>query len=174
MDSSRLLAMGIGAALVLVLAACATLFTGTTDTLTIETTPPGARVTIDGIDYGRTPVTFPFKRPGLNDRAVTLRLEGYEARTFVLQTEFNTVAILNLFSLPFWIVDVLTGSVMRYNPKHYEMELERVRTDLGTDHVFLMGDLLDWRGQVVLPAGLEGRSAAVIDPITQQVILFGY
>lgn len=112
---------------------CATLFTGTKDNITINSDPEGAKIMIDGIDYGRTPATVSVTRPGFGDKQVTLQLEGYETRTFTLQKEFNTIAILNLGSILGWAVDIASGSVTRYSPKHYEMELRQKTQSLKFD-----------------------------------------
>lgn len=80
---------------------------------------------IDGLVVGKTPATVTIKR-SFNDRQVTLKLDGYEDRIFVLQKEFNVVAILNMFGLLGWAIDAVTGSIYRYNPKNYELDLEAV------------------------------------------------
>ena len=112
----------------LFLTSCATLFSGTTDSITINSEPAGATILIDGIDYGKTPTTFVLKRPGLSDKIVTLKLDGYEDRTFTLQKEFNTVAIINLGNGLGWLVDILTGAVNKYNPVNYKFELKQSKS----------------------------------------------
>jgi hypothetical protein len=102
---------------------CATLFTGTKDVITINSVPEGAKVQVDGIDQGRTPVTIPVQR-SLNGRTVTLQADGYEMRTLRLQQEFNAVSILNLLSILGWAIDLATGSVMKYSPLGYTVELD--------------------------------------------------
>ncbi len=56
---------------------------------------------------------------------MTLKKEGYEAKTFQPETTFNAVSVLNLFSILGWGIDAATGAMMRYNPKAYEMQLEQ-------------------------------------------------
>lgn len=112
----------------ILLYSCATILSGTTDSVTINSIPEGATIIIDGIDYGKTPATIVLKRPGLNDKIVVLKLEGYEDRTFTLQKEFNTVAILNLGSIFGWAIDILTGSINKYNPVNYKFELKKSKS----------------------------------------------
>ena len=74
---------------------------------------------------GTTPATVKVKKPGmLKDRKVTLKLEGYEDKTFVLQTEFQLVSVLNLANFVFWGIDVLTGSVMKYDKEEHNVVME--------------------------------------------------
>lgn len=105
------------------LQSCATLFTGTRDTIHFESQPSGAKVRMDGLDMGRTPLDLSVKR-SLNDKVVNMSLDGYETRNFSLSKEFNAVSILNLFGLLGWAVDAATGSLMKYDMKAYTIELD--------------------------------------------------
>ncbi|GAB3037128.1 PEGA domain-containing protein [Spirosoma pulveris] len=106
------------------LQSCATLFTGTKDTIHFESQPSGAKVQIQGLDVGRTPVDVPVTR-SIAARTVTMNLDGYHPRTFDLTKEFNAVSVLNLFGILGWGIDVATGAVMKYDQKAYSMELEK-------------------------------------------------
>jgi hypothetical protein len=102
---------------------CATIFTGTKDRIIVNSVPEGAKVEIDGVSYGKTPVTIPVKR-SLNSTTMTLKAEGYETKNIELQQSFNAVSILNLTNLGGWVIDLLTGAVMRYDVKSYNIELD--------------------------------------------------
>ena len=110
----------------LTLQSCATIFTGTRDTIHFDSKPAGAKVRIDGIDMGRTPLDVSVNR-SINDKAVTMQLEGYETRTFVLSKEFNLISVLNLFGMIGWAVDAVTGALMYYDMNQYTVDLEPVR-----------------------------------------------
>jgi hypothetical protein len=103
---------------------CATLFTGTRDSIVINSNVKGAKVQIDGIDQGTTGSTFRVQR-SLNDKLVTIKAEGYESKTFPLQSSFNVVSILNFTNPLGWAIDLLSGAAKRYDPKTYEIELEK-------------------------------------------------
>lgn len=162
------------------IASCATIFTGTTDSITFETNPPGAMLMIDGIDRGRTPVTLPVNRAGLGDRHVTFRLDDYQTRTFVLQKQFNMVTVANIVCLVgFWIcgaVDLLSGAAFKFDPTYYSFELAPARTEGGHGDdmplVYRIDQLLDITGAVVVPTVPEGKVVGVIDPISQEVFIF--
>jgi hypothetical protein len=153
--------------------ACATLFTGTKDTINFNSNPAGATVLIDGIEVGKTPITVPVKR-SLSGKTVILRMAGYQDRTFELSQEFNVVSVLNLASIVGWGIDAATGSIMKYDRKDYQMDLERrtsMAQQLGVQHVVLMDELArDAEGNSIIPQ-VFGGSIAIVDTQTQQIIV---
>lgn len=119
----------------MMLSSCATMFTGTKDTIRFNSDPQGARVLIDGYDVGKTPCEARVKR-SLNSKEVIYKLKGYETKTFELSTSFNAVSLLGTPLLLLYIVpgivsfgiDLATGSIVRYDRKYYEIELEKKET----------------------------------------------
>lgn len=171
-----------GAILVLTLTfalgGCATIFSGTSDTITFESEPSGAMVLIDGVDAGRTPLTTSVKR-NLGGADVMYRMDGYETRAFELGQEFNTVTIANIFCLAgFWVcggIDVLTGAVMKYDPKTYSLELDQRRQDLEEEldvEEVLFEEELE-RDEAGVPT-LEGirPDVAVVNSATKRIVIF--
>ncbi len=141
---------------VVLVSGCATVFTGTYDEVTIRSEPEGALIFIDGLEEGTTPATLDVKRPGITDTEVTLRLDGFEDRTFVLRKEFNAVSVINLACVLCWAVDVATGSVTKYRPVGYDIELEP------EDQAYRLDDLpRDAQGRYVIP--VQGDHAVVKD-----------
>ena len=104
---------------------CATLFTGTSDNISITTKPEGAEIFIEGIKYGSTPATISVKR-SLSDKEVVLKIEGYEPIRFKLQKEFNLVALLNFGGMIGWVIDAATGSIYKYDPRSYAFDLKKI------------------------------------------------
>lgn len=142
---------------------CATILTGTSDEVRIDSDPPGARIFIDGIERGQTPDTIEIKRPGISKTEVTLRLDGYEPYTFILQKEFNAVSVINLLNPLFWAVDVATGSVTRYNPKGYDITL-----DESSSQAVLLKDLpRDEAGRILLPETPQGKETLTLHDAEQ-------
>lgn len=121
------------------LTSCATIFTGTKDRITFNSEPPGAMVYIDGVEQGVTPLTMKVKRT-LGDKDVEFKLDGYETRLITLDKSFNVVSVINLTNLLGWGVDALTGSVMKYDRKAYDIKLKGQTTssinptDIKIDH----------------------------------------
>jgi hypothetical protein len=108
----------------LLMTSCATIFTGTKQTLQVNSVPPGADVEVDGINRGVTPLPVSIKK-GFEGPTITLKKEGFETKKFQPETSFNPVSVLNLFGLLGWAVDAATGAMMKYNPKVYEIKLEK-------------------------------------------------
>jgi len=103
---------------------CATILTGSSDDLNFTSNPSGAKILLDGLEIGTTPATIEVKRSGFSDKEIILKLDGYEDRRFLLQKEFNAIAILNFAGFLGWIVDLGTGSVMKYSTKAYNLDLD--------------------------------------------------
>lgn len=114
------------AASITALSSCATVFTGTSDRISFNSNPSGATVFIDGIEQCKTPCSVKISR-SVNDKEAELKLDGYETRIFTLSKEFNVVSVVNLGNLVGWAIDVVTGSVMKYDKKVYEVTFEKKR-----------------------------------------------
>lgn len=107
---------------------CGTIFTGTKQNVQIRSNPSGAKIEVDGIDRGVTPASLKLKK-GFNGQTISLKKEGYEPRIFQPETTFNTVSILNLFGLIGWAIDAATGAMMKYDPKFYDIDLEKIKEE---------------------------------------------
>ncbi|QNK62375.1 PEGA domain-containing protein [Pedobacter sp. PAMC26386] len=108
----------------MLLSSCATIFTGTKQTVQINSEPPAAEIQVDGIKAGITPMAVPLKK-GFTGQTISLKLDGYETKTFQPVTAFNPVAIINLIGIIGWAVDAGTGAMMQYDPKVYDIKLEQ-------------------------------------------------
>jgi hypothetical protein len=115
-----------GVAAVVLLQGCATIFTGTHDTLGFDANVPGVRLTIDGMYQGELPLTVDMSRNFVGGRRFLARFEreGYVTQEFQLNREFNAVSILDISSpLTSGGVDVLTGSIMKFSPRDYHVQM---------------------------------------------------
>lgn len=101
---------------------CAALFCRSSDTLTFRSRPEHARVEIDGMLVGRTPLTLPVQR-SLTVPQVRISLDGYEPQHVMLQSRFNPVAILDVLFAPALAIDAVTGVLMKYSVFDYDVEL---------------------------------------------------
>jgi len=109
--------------LILITTSCATIFTGTSSNVRFSSVPPGAKIYVNGIERGVTPATVNMNRSLFNVQTVALKLDGYETRTIEPETSFQTVAIINLANPLFWAIDAVSGAIVKYNPKDYELQL---------------------------------------------------
>lgn len=113
----------------LLFSSCATIFTGTKDRIYFNSTPSGATIYKDGVEQCITPCSVRLKRD-INDTDLELKLDGYETRIFTLDKEFNIISILNLGNLLGWGIDAISGSLMKYDRKVYNLTLtEKKETD---------------------------------------------
>lgn len=118
-----LIALAVG----LALSGCATLFSGTSDKVTFTSDPGNVKIYFDGRYMGTTPLTFEVPRVGFavaDLKSIRAEKKGYKTQEFKLQTEFNTVAVVNTTSTIPWLVDFVSGAVTRYSPTDYHLILE--------------------------------------------------
>lgn len=109
--------------LVSLFTSCATIFTGTSQKVRVDSKPQGADVLVEGKKVGTTPAEFRIKR-NVNDlmdeeKQIQFELAGYEKTGYSINAEFNPVAAINLFNLFAWAVDAATGAVTRYDEYTY-------------------------------------------------------
>jgi len=119
------------AVVMFLMTSCATIFTGTKDRITFNSNPSGATIYIDGVEQCKTPCTMNVKR-SIDDTDVEYKLDGYETRLITLSKEFNVVSVINLGNLFGWGIDALTGSVMKYDRKTYDITLDDKKTSMIT------------------------------------------
>ncbi len=134
---------------IITLSSCATIFTGTEQSIQINSSPKGAIVEVQPqiqkrsqpydplysedtvkietktnyIERGTTPISLNFDKSNTG-RIIRLSKEGYEPENFQLRTTFNAVSILNFLTPLFWSIDVATGALWKYDPSFYDIKLE--------------------------------------------------
>lgn len=108
----------------LLMTGCATVFTGTKDRITFNSNPSGATIYKDGVEQCKTPCTVRVKR-SLGDTEVEYKLDGYETRLITLDKEFNIVSVINLGNLLGWGIDAISGAIMKYDKKTYDITLSK-------------------------------------------------
>ena len=94
------------------LAGCATMFGDKNKTISINSTPSGAKVTYNGTYRGVTPYSLVLassSTPGV----ITVSHEGCQPETQQIQTSFQKIGFLNILFWPGFIVDAVTGDMMK-------------------------------------------------------------
>lgn len=121
----RTLSIVLGISIVLSTTSCATIFTGTKDSITFTTTPEGAKVIHKGVEKCLTPCTAEIPR-GLGKQMVMFQKEGFQSKEVKLTKTFNPVTLLNiLLGGAIGVgIDAATGSLTKYSPKSYTVDLE--------------------------------------------------
>ena len=103
---------------------CATIFTGTSDSVTIQSEPSGAKIFVDGVYSGKTTVSISMKRN--QDHHILIKKEGYEDATTTVTRSLNVVSILNLTSILCWVVDVVTGAMWKFDQHGISVTLDKL------------------------------------------------
>lgn len=123
----RILHLSILTGIVLLLSSCATLFTGTTQSVTIDSQPQGANIIVDGRLVGTTPARVRLNRDlnAIFDDGIFIRLEkdGYIPDGYILGADIEPFSVLNMFNPLFWAIDGITGALMRYDSEYYNFML---------------------------------------------------
>lgn len=106
--------------LVLLLSGCATIISGSNQTLTFNSNVEGVNVYVDGALIGKTPVSASFKKN--KAQTVMFTKDGYESVTRNITKEFDPVAVLSIF-WDFSTTDFITGAVYEYAPNAIYVEM---------------------------------------------------
>lgn len=109
---------------------CATIFSGSDETVTFDSVPQGASVYV-GLNYlGKTPVETRLKKR-LEATKIAFELEGYEKKEVELARNINGTAYLNLFfisttsGVTSWGIDALSGKLFNYSSNQYAVILQK-------------------------------------------------
>jgi hypothetical protein len=104
----------------LLLTSCATILTGSSRKVLLESNPSGAVVYVNGMERGTTPTLIKLKA----DDRLDFRLRDYKDKVVVVDSRFNLVAIINGVSLVGWGIDALTGSLRRVKTKYIKVDMD--------------------------------------------------
>ena len=110
--------LAIVVVLMIFTSSCATIFSGATQKVYIDSRPPGATIVINGENKGTTPRTIKVQREldafEYNFKEIKLVKDGYK-EDYQLYASFNPVCALNILNLGiFAVIDGMSGSVCRY------------------------------------------------------------
>ena len=106
------------------MSSCATILTGTRDTIRFDSNPKGAIVYLDGLEVCKTPCSTLVKR-SISEKFAEIKLDEYETRVITLDRKFNAVSIINLTGILGWGIDAATGALMKYDRKSYDIKLDK-------------------------------------------------
>jgi hypothetical protein len=116
--------IGLTMAVGLLGAACATIMQGTSQEISIGSSPTGARVIVDGTEAGRTPYVARLKRK--DKHVIRLELEGYKPYELALTRSTSGWVWGNLVfgGLPGLAVDAITGGLYKLKPEQVQATLD--------------------------------------------------
>jgi hypothetical protein len=116
----------------LVVVGCATLVTGTSTDVAINSDPSEAEIEINGMDRGATPTTVSL--PSDRSHTVEISLEGYETETIQLQKTTSGWLAGNIIfgGIPGLVIDAATGGISVLRPKQVNANLDEKTASNGT------------------------------------------
>ncbi|WP_295716941.1 PEGA domain-containing protein [uncultured Halovibrio sp.] len=119
----RVFAIGPLLTLIFLINGCATVVSGTDQTLTFDSEPEGATVTVSGRVLGKTPVSTTIDKS--QNQALTFQKEGYKEHTTQLSTSVDGWFWGNIFvgGLYGSTTDGVSGAMYEYAPDQYFVTL---------------------------------------------------
>lgn len=100
----------------LTLTGCASIVGDNTRDVRVDTRPAGATIYIENQQYGVTPAVVTLPTYIYGGKSITLKKEGYRDQTMMVNSQFQTVALLDIFCWPTFIIDAATGSLVKISP----------------------------------------------------------
>lgn len=114
----------MGLASFLSLGGCATLFGNHNRSVQINSNPEGATVTLNGMNVGNTP-THVVIQSTMSTNVISVKKQGYKVSQREIATSFQPVGFLNVFFWPGFIVDAVTGDMMKLNTHFVTVNLAK-------------------------------------------------
>lgn len=123
--------------LTVLLQSCATVFSGTSQTIHIKSVETTTNQLLDGVNCIVTdgsggnqtvignPGSVIVSRSNCNVQ-VTCKKEGYRQLNTAVGDSFNATSLVNVLFWPGFLVDVATGAYKKY-PSHYVVSMERIK-----------------------------------------------
>lgn len=117
-----------------ILSGCATIFTGTTQTIEVQAVDKNTNEPVAGVSciirdgeglthkVNGNPGSFLIKK-GSGALVPTCKKEGYEQASYGVGEDFNNVAWVNVLFWPGFLVDIATGAIEEY-PSHMTIIME--------------------------------------------------
>lgn len=102
------------------LTSCATLIHGGMQTVSINTDPPGARVTVDGQNVV-APAEVKLGRD--RDHQVVASMAGYDDATATINSHFSWITVVDMVLILPWFVDLISGGSGYLDPDTVNLQL---------------------------------------------------
>ncbi len=112
---------------VVMISSCATIINRTRQTIFLETDPPGATATIDGVQQLQTPASVKLKRG--KDHRVTFEKSGYQKADAMVEKEISGWIWGNLIlgGLIGLGIDFISGGAYKLDPETVHVTLQPAR-----------------------------------------------
>jgi hypothetical protein len=127
----RLVLFGLVGGLLPALVACATIMQGSSQELSVSSTPTGARVLVDGTEAGKTPYVARLKRK--DKHVVRIEMDGYRPFELPLARATSGWVWGNIVfgGLPGLAIDAITGGMYKLKPEQVQATLQESTVSIG-------------------------------------------
>ncbi|HWV57515.1 MAG TPA: PEGA domain-containing protein [Longimicrobiales bacterium] len=104
---------------------CATIMQGTTQAVGVSSQPAGARIRVNGTEFGVTPAVLQLKRK--DNHVVVIELDGYQPYTATFTRSLSGWVLGNLVfgGLIGLVVDAASGALYKLSPEQVAATLDR-------------------------------------------------
>ena len=112
-----------GFSALLLTTSCATIISGSKQSVNFTSTPSEASVLIDGMEVGKTP--FETKLERKHEHSVVIKLDGYQPYETKLTKQFNAWYLGNILfgGIIGLVIDPITGAIYNLTPKQINTQL---------------------------------------------------
>ena len=112
--------------LAMVTSGCATILDGSSQPVNFNSSPNGARIYVNGMEVGTTPLNMLTKRS--KTTMILAKKNGYEDQSLVLQTKVNAYFWGNILAGGFLgsTTDEVSGAMIEYSPNMYHITLNPI------------------------------------------------
>lgn len=116
------------------MASCATIMQGSSQEVSIGSTPTGAQVVVDGVPAGQTPIVANLKRK--DKHVIRIEMEGFEPFEIALSRATSGWVWGNIVfgGLPGLAIDAITGGMYKLRPEDIQATLSRTSARVERDH----------------------------------------
>jgi hypothetical protein len=112
----NILKLGLATCVIATLTGCASIAGDNTRQVKVSSYPQGAAIMVDNQQYGTTPATITLPSYIYGGKNVLLKKKGYQDTSMMVNTSFQPVALLDILFWPTFIVDGMTGDLVKIDP----------------------------------------------------------
>jgi hypothetical protein len=108
---------------------CSTVFNTTTQMVELNSTPPNAKISVDGNKFGTSPQKINLERGSTH--LVRFELDGYDPYEILLTKKMSYWVWVNIVNgfLPGWVIDMFSGSMYNLLPEKIDAQLTPAKVE---------------------------------------------
>lgn len=112
----------LAAGLMITLTGCASIAGDNTRAIKVTSKPSGAAVYVDNQQHGVTPTTVTLPNDIYGGKTVSVKKSGYQEQAKTVNTKFQPIAMLDVLFWPSFIVDGVTGNIVKVDPANRNLD----------------------------------------------------